>query len=320
VTALLSVLITPEETVFFLLRHDTPEVVRAPVGEEQWRTLGQRLYREIRTGRGADRGESWLEPLVRPFKELAGLLGGAERVVIAPHRRAHLVPWTVVARRAAWEAAPGTPMPIVVVPALSTLGRLPRTRPAHLPRAVVVGDPLGDLPHAAAEARAVASELGVRMPLMGRRATVRRVTEALATGDVAHIAAHARFDSDSPLDSAIALADGALTARQILAHRLHLDLLVLSACETAVGSPLAGDELIGVTQAFLCAGVRSIIVTLWPINDLVTQAFMATFYGNLARDGDRAGALARAASSVACEDAWTHPYFWGAFELVGAWR
>jgi tetratricopeptide (TPR) repeat protein len=322
VTALLSVLQHPEETVFLLVRPggDAPDVVRARVGEPEWRALAQRLYREIRTARGADRGETWLSPLVPAFREIGGLLSGVERVVIAPHRRGHLVPWAVVARRAGWTTPAGMPMPLAVVPALSLLAQLPAARTGAVARAMVVGDPLGDLPHAAAEATTVAAALGVEDPLMGPRATVRDVSGALVDADLAHIAAHARFESDSPLDSAIALADGVLTPREILTYRLHLELLVLSACETAMAAPLAGDELMGVTQAFLCAGVRSMIVTLWPVNDRVTGSLMATFYRELGRTGDRAEALALAATSVARRPHWRHPYYWAAFTLVGAWR
>lgn len=319
-TALLSLTIGAEQTSMILLRRDRePVVVQWALGEAGWETIHRRFNREIPTGMGAERGESWLAPLLQPLGELRAALTGAGRVVIAPHRRGHVLPWNVAAHRARWTSTGGQPLPVVLVPSLSLLPRLRPVAAAAAQAPLIVGDPRGDLPGAEREARAVAGQLGVQEPLLGSDATVAAVKSALERADVAHIAAHASFSRDSPLDAAILLADGVLRARDILEIALDLDLLVLSACQTGVGAPLAGDELMGLTQAFLSGGARSLVVSLWPVSDAATGPLMEHFHA-AARDGtDRATALAQAAAAVAAHPDWHHPYFWGAFALHGAW-
>jgi CHAT domain-containing protein len=319
-TMLLSVMSTPTETIFMLIGADSdePAVVSTPIGAERWQDIARRLHRELATGRGEDRGERWLESLITPFRALSEHLDDTRRVVIAPHKQSHTVPWGVLADRAGWSLSDGGPLPVASIPSLSLLPRLRSTPSAGTP-ALVVGDPNGDLTYAAAEALQVAKILGDNRPLIGPDAQVAVVGRRLRSSRVAHIAAHASFSDVSPLDSRIALFDGDLRAREILASRLDLDLLVLSACESGVSEPLAGDELMGLAHAFLAAGVRSLVVSLWPVDDRSTRALMEAFYEGLASGHDRASALATAAATIKGQPEWTHPYYWGAFQLLGAY-
>lgn len=320
-TALVSMLIAPQDTVLMLLRPgpDDPMVIRSPIGESEWATTARRLDREIRTGRGDDRGERWLAPLLELFRDLGQHLDGCRRVVISPHREGQLIPWTVIAQRAEWLTADGTPMPVSSVPSLSLLPRLPEPGGDRRDPVLVVGDPLENLEHARAEAEAVAHVLGCGKPLMGPAATIKDVLAGLRGSRVAHIAAHATFSQEAPLDSRILLADGVLSVRDILGARLDIDLLVLSACETGLSSRIAGDELMGLGHAFIGAGVRSIIVSSWEVSDPATQPFMEVFYRSMGDGTDTATALGHAASHIRSDPRWGHPYFWGAFTLLGAW-
>ena len=81
----------------------------------------------------------------------------------------------------------------------------------------------------------------------------------------------------------------------------------------------AGDELAGLAQAFLQAGVRSLLVSLWEVNDPATASLMTTFYEILRAGADKAQALRQAMTRIETEAKWTHPYDWGAFVLLGAW-
>ena len=72
--------------------------------------------------------------------------------------------------------------------------------------------------------------------------------------------------------------DGLLTAGEILPLRLRAELVVLSACDTGLNKLTHGDELFGLTRAFLAAGVRSLLVTLWPVPDIAARLFMERFY------------------------------------------
>ena len=102
---------------------------------------------------------------------------------------------------------------------------------------------------------------------------------------------------------------------------LNADLVVLSACDTALGREIRGEGLIGMTQAFLFAGARSLIVSLWKVDDAATKELMARFYEGLLADGLRpAQALRQAQLSLAAERRYGHPFFWSGFVLTGDWR
>jgi len=185
---------------------------------------------------------------------------------------------------------------------------------------LVVGNPLGDLPHAESEARAVAQRFGTT-PLLGAAATKSAVLASLEEASLIHLATHAFFDLDDPLASGVVLAAGEiLTAREILHHRLQADLLVLSACESGLVGSLGGEEMAGLSQAFLQAGVRSLLVSLWQVNDPATTTLMHAFYAAYQAGADKALALRRAMTQIQHDPRWTHPYFWGAFALLGDWE
>ena len=109
---------------------------------------------------------------------------------------------------------------------------------------------------------------------------------------------------------------------EILGLRLSANLVVLSACDTALGGGYfaevpAGDDIVGLTRAFLFAGSPSVVASLWAVNDQSTMRLMGGFYGQLAGSG-KAEALAEAQRAfIESGGRYAHPYFWGAFVLVG---
>jgi CHAT domain-containing protein len=128
-----------------------------------------------------------------------------------------------------------------------------------------------------------------------------------------------------------ALTDGKLTADEVYGLRLHADLVVLSACGTALG-PMSGDGVIGFTRAFLYAGARSVIATEWNVPDQTGYEVMRRFYRFRKASNDTSEALREAQLSVlgalrtgkvrvqtpggmvALRE---NPLFWAGFVLVG---
>jgi len=315
-TALLSLFTTGEQTLLFALRDgfEEPVVIPADLDGETWADIMRRFLREVHLYDHTDRrGETWDRPL-HPLLEGATVhLTGVERIIFTPEALGHLLPWAVLTQRASW---PGR---LVTVPALGLLPRL-RTRPAYKDGgALVVGNPVGDLPYAGLEAQEVARTLGVK-PLIGPQVTKEAVLERLSEASVVHLATHAYFAPGSPLDSGIILADGLLTAREVMGLRLRADLLVLSACQTGMAGSLGGDEMAGLAQAFLQAGARSLLVSLWAVNDPATAELMTAFYAARQAGADKARALGQAMDHVHAQPKWAHPYYWGAFVLMGDWR
>jgi len=321
-TALLSFFTTTDRAVLFLLRDGwrAPRVVEVPLNRISWADLLERFFREVHRYRpGLRRGETW-DQLLRPlFTKAQQHLKGVERLILAPAGNGHLLPWSVLAERFGWCTSTGQPLSLVTLPALGILPRL-RQRP-HVPAgpALVAGNPRNDLPHAEDEAKAVAERFGTK-PLLGAAATKSNVLACFSEAALIHLATHAFFDANDPLESGIVLADGVLTAREVLQHHLQADLLVLSACVSGQIGSLGGEEFAGLSQAFLQTGVRSLLVSLWRVNDPATSALMQAFYTAREAGADKALALRQAMTQIQQDRRWTHPYYWGAFVLVGDWE
>jgi len=184
---------------------------------------------------------------------------------------------------------------------------------------LVLGDPDGSLPEAANEARAVAALYGTRA-LVGWEASAEALRRAPRPIARLHIAAHAAFDPARPLFSHIRLADGDLTVHDIFGLDLRgTELVVVSGCETGRGQPTAGDELEGLSRAFLYAGAGSVVTTQWAVDDASSRAVMEAFYRRLRlRAGTRAAeALRQAQMEILHSNEWRLPFFWAAFSLTG---
>lgn len=145
-------------------------------------------------------------------------------------------------------------------------------------------------------------------PALGSEATRSFLETALAQDadgiDLLHFACHGFFDSRQPLQSGIALAPKPgsapgreaplLTAEDVFGLEIRADLVALSACESGVDERRPGDELIGLTRAWIYAGTPSVLATLWPVDDLSSQLLMEPFYRELAAGTGKAEALRKA--------------------------
>jgi len=243
------------------------------------------------------------EPLVSRLAE--------RRVVVVPHGSLHYLPFEAlhdgqryeIERRELCRA----PSAVVLLHCLA--------QPLQFDNALLVGHADPRLPHVHAEIDAVALRFAGARALLGEAARGDALRDTAA--DVVHIACHAQFRNDSPRFSALHLADGALTVHDVARLRLNCSLATLSACETGVSAVLPGDELIGLTCAFVSAGAARVLASLWTVQDEAAAAFMRHFYEQL-RTRARPGPALRAAQLEMLKTH-PHPYFWAAFALHGGW-
>jgi CHAT domain-containing protein len=162
--------------------------------------------------------------------------------------------------------------------------------------------------------------------LVNRAFTRDALRQALASADygVVHLATHGQFSSSASdtfllaYDQTIPVTaiDGLLQPSRRLSGD-SLQLLVLSACQTAAGDPAAN---LGLAAMAVRSGASATMASLWPVSDDATAQFMAAFYG--AWQGGRiskADALRQAQSQLLASSAYQHPFYWAAFTLLGNW-
>jgi hypothetical protein len=228
---------------------------------------------------------------------------------------------------------------VAYAPSASTLGmlrRLPAARPGGA-RILAVGEPaplpgeevsgLPPLPHARAEAERAAARFppARRRLLVGAQATEAALKAAARRpADILHLAVHGLIDEEAPARSALLLApgggdDGVLQMNEVFALRLPVRLVVLSACRSGLGTAIRGEGMIGLTQAFLHAGARALVVSLWNVGDRPAADFMDRFYADLERGAPPAAALrgAKLAALRSAAPSDRHPGHWAAFVLIG---
>jgi CHAT domain-containing protein len=224
------------------------------------------------------------------------------------------------------------------------------------------GAGLKRLPHTRQEVRALAGLFEDSTVLLGGKANEAELDGLARKGQLKehrylHLATHGFANSEQPLQSYLALAGGASSAGRLSAARvreeweLDCDLVVLSACQTALGKYASGEGYLGFAQAFFLAGARSLVLSLWNVDDEATALLMVRFYQNLL--GKRPGLKKPMPKAEALQEAkdwlrnlsakevqaeaerlprgkaekpvplrkegrpFAHPYYWAAFVLVG---
>lgn len=257
----------------------------------------------------------------RLWKPIEGMLV-SRKVILVAHGALHYLPF------AALQKPDGSLLidqyTIRFLPSASVLKFLrPVFRDTNAPMLVLgnpdLGDPKFDLQFAGDEARLVA-EMNVNARLLLRKnASETNFKKAGSIFSRVHFATHGKFQADDPLASGLYLAkdaenDGVLTVGELYSMRLDADLVTLSACETGLGKVTSGDDVVGLTRGFLFAGTRSIVASLWSVDDKATEDLMKAFYENL-KTMNKEEALRQAQTSLRLR--FPHPFFWAAFQLTG---
>ncbi len=230
--------------------------------------------------------------LERSVHDLGNLLAPAvpapsrcEHVVVIPSEILGSVPWRLV---------PGlATRPLVIAPAATAwLERADRPAAAPDSRTTALAGP--DLARAATEAAGVAA-LREGVLLTGADAHRSALLAAVGAPGVVHVAAHGTHHEQSPMFSAISLADGPAYAHTIQQAGVLAELIVLSACEVGRAQPRPGDEALGLTAALLACGGRTVIAACGPVPDATAAAMMPALHEGLLAGLDAATALERCA-------------------------
>lgn len=327
-TALLVYHLLPDEVVLFLIDAESLRVTRVSVAAADIISLVGNFRLGIQELRNVEADSLRLgRHLITP---ILSDLSAYRRVGIVPHRELHLLPFAALSigggdyllDRVALFHAPSASLLDY------TITR--RERRSGPGRVLAIGNPrleseAMDLPFAEKEAERLQLDFADVTVRLRDRASEDWLRAHASDFDIIHIASHGEFVEAEPMRSALLLApgqgeaDGRLSVEDIFGLNLNADLIVLSACQTGLGKLTAGDGLVGLNQAFVFAGTRQLVSTLWRVDDLSTALLFKYFYRNL-EGQDRAEALRRAQIRLRSRPEFQHPAHWAGVVLSGDWE
>jgi len=210
---------------------------------------------------------------------------------------------------------------ISYAPSVSAFLHLRRKPKSARRRVIVFANPERNLPAAEEEATRIQSIWkDVEIYDDARKSAIIKRLKQLDY-DIVHFAGHGQFDGENPLSSALLLAEhDFLTVYDIMDRDFsQTSLVVLSACQTGLHRESREEEFHGLAQAFLHAGARSVIASLWAAHERPTALFMEKFYNNLLERKMPVGKALRQAQQYIMLD-FLHPYYWASFILFGDWN
>ena len=333
--AFIEYLVGDANSIAFVLTRDTIVTVRLVASRRDLARLVE-FVRGTLQPRGDPRLDSlWRGPLRQLNRDLiapieaSGILAGKKRLTVVPHEELHYVPFAALLGDGPAARFLIERFDVSIAPSASVwlaLGTRPRARAAS---GIVAFAPRPDaLPASRDEVAAVSRFGGASARVfIGATATEAEFRREAPTHRVIHLATYGVLNKQNPLFSFIELAggaggDGRLETREVFGLQLSADLVILSACQTALGSGAvadipSGDDWIGLARAFLSAGASRVIATLWPVQDRATATLMERFYERYRLGNEPGPALAAAQRALLANPATANPYFWAGFEVIG---
>ncbi len=291
------------------------------------------------------------EMLIQPVTEE---ISAKKHLIIIPHGMLHYLPFQAL--RSKDERYLIESFTISYLPSASVLKFAQVKNKGNRVELFAAGNPatgLAPLPAAEEEVRELSTLFKRTLVLTGKEATKTSVKGQSPKYDLLHFSTHGEMIGSNPLRSNLRFTpsagdDGKLTVNEIFDMEVKANLVTLSACETALvkgeeGDFPRGDDLVGLSRAFIYAGAPSVVASLWKVSDDSTVALMRAFYRNLRsmtkaealqkaqidlmkssirfRVERGSGGITRSANyqpdmAIDC----SHPFFWAPFVLVGDWR
>ena len=330
--ALVEYLVSDSGSVAFVVTRDTVRLADLGIGRRELARLVE-FVRGTLEPRATGADALWRGPLRRlhgyliaPLEE-NGMLAGKRRLVLVPHAELHYLPFAALLGGAGPERFLIERYELAVTPSASVWVAL-GDRPASTGRGVLALAPQPDrLPASGREVDAIPALGGgdVRV-LTGRAATEDAFRREAGSRRVLHLATYGVLNKPNPLFSFVEFApggthDGRLEVHEVFGLDLVADLVVLSACQTGLGSGVladvpAGDDWVGLTRAFLHAGAGHVVATLWPVADEATAVLMGRLYRELAAGAEPARALALAQRALLGARTTANPFYWAGFVAV----
>ncbi len=332
---LLEYLLTESTSTVFVVTRDTVVALDLGVRRRDLANLVDFARRAMDRPDSTTGNPLWRAPLARLRRylidpvERGGYLDGKRTLVIVPHVELHALPFGALSGAEPESRFLVEDFDLVYAPSATVWAqggeRVALRRP---PRVLALAPRTNRLPASRAEVAGIRAVYGRRATVLtDAQASERALRSAAPRHDILHLATFGVLNKHNPLFSYVELApagetDGRLEVHEVFDLDLHGQLVVLSACQTALSSGAladvpAGDEWVGLTQAFLQAGAGRVLASLWPVQDRSTARLMQGFYEQLAAGHSEAEALALAQRALLSEPGTAHPFYWAGFVLTG---
>lgn len=264
-------------------------------------------------------GEKLYASLIAPIKQD---IAASKTLVLIPTGRLNTLPF------ASLSDGSGVPLgaekELLELAKSTDLMRMAGEAPKPIKSLVAFANATGDLPAAAKEGDEIASlfDKGAVKLFKGKEATTTAFKQFGSKADCLHLATHGEWDQENSLHNYLAMADEQKVSQDEI-FELGLDetsIVILSACNTAMGESGEVKYVASLAEAFWIAGSDSVVASLWAVNDDSTSLLMTEFYKALRNGDGKAAALKKAQMSVRAKPEFAHPYFWAGFILFGDWR
>jgi CHAT domain-containing protein len=272
-------------------------------------------------------GKKLSEKLFKSLLASVPALAQFKKLIVVPHKTQNFLPFEAL-QNAAGEYLIQTHT-ITYAPSATIFmaKRKSQLELANKMLAMAIGDETFDtyegLPGTVVEVQNIARYFNPTQVKIGLSSTETALKSYDASFDLIHLATHGVLNKVNPLQSFIVLKsdslnDGHLTVSEILDLKIQSKLTTLSACETALGEVNRGNEITGLSTAFLYCGSKAVIVSLWKVDDEATSLLMTIFYEELSKGNSVSQAMALAQRKlIKIPEYSNQPYYWSPFIIIG---
>jgi CHAT domain-containing protein/tetratricopeptide (TPR) repeat protein len=331
---LLEYLLGDSTCAVFVVTRDTLVALNLPVSRESLSDLVAFTRHSLEKPDDRKSRPLWNPPLERMYRELIdpvenrGYLRGKRRLVIVPHGDLHFLSFGAL-------QSPRThrflieQFEIGYAPSATVWMQLRNRKPVSRTRRILAMAPhISELPASKKEVSTIGDIYGRdAIVLTGTEASEGTLRSNLARVGIVHLATFGVMNKRNPLFSFVRLArangsDGRLEVNKVYGLGMTGQLIILSACQTALGSGIngdmpPGDDWVGLVQAFLQGGAGGVLASLWPVDDSSTAFLMQRFHKKLAAGTDAVTAIAAAQREMLGRERTRSPFYWAAFVING---
>jgi CHAT domain-containing protein/tetratricopeptide (TPR) repeat protein len=323
-TTLVEYFISRDEVLAFIVSRTGAEVYRRLCSSEQIKRIQNRLAFHLEAFLLGDdylrsHSDRILESTKTHLIELHRLVFArfAQRIqtrhiVVVPHGSLHLLPFHALADGSRYVI---DDFEVSYAPSASVLKHCLQKEDVRGAGPLLVGISDETTPFVTEELRDLASMFPNSALLLNESATRAAFRERSRRTSFLHIASHGVFRQDNPMFSGFKLADGWMTALDLFASPCESNLVTLSGCKSGMTQVTGSDDLLGLMRGFLYSGARSLMLSLWNVDDECTARLMSHFYTAWRTGMSKSKALNLAMRAVRKDFA--NPFYWAPFLLIG---